>query len=73
MTNRELGLVWMAAVLARLYDTGPKPAIISPDETIEGTGATLEGDPQEARQIGHGLGQWLEAEGIVRREKSRDR
>jgi hypothetical protein len=43
MTNREIGLVWMAYILARLYDTWPGKVTIEVVEAVEATGAHPDG------------------------------
>jgi hypothetical protein len=38
MTNREVGLIWMADVLARLYEAWPARVELELHETMKSTG-----------------------------------
>jgi len=67
MTNREIGLVWMAYILAQLYDNWPGKVIIEMSEAIEATGTQPEGPEDVTAELWRDLGQWLEDEGIIRK------
>jgi hypothetical protein len=62
LTNREIGLVWMADILARLYDTWPGLVTLELQDTVAATGVQPANE-EAAHELWFNLGQWLEAEG----------
>jgi hypothetical protein len=63
MKNREIAVIWMADILARLYDAWPEETTLKMKDTIDGTRITCEKDAK----VWSNLGQWLEEEGIIRK------
>jgi hypothetical protein len=72
MNNRELGLIWMADILSRLYETWPQQIFIEPWPTISATGVTPEG-PHNMVILWDDLWVWLYEEGVVRFDRGADR
>ena len=68
MTNREIGLVWTADILGRLFELWPRKTNLEPEPTIDSTGVSAELE-DEAFKLWHELGEWLENEGIIRKER----
>jgi hypothetical protein len=63
MKNREIAQIWMAEILARLYDAWPEQTTLKVKDTIDVTGITCE----KNEKLWSDLGQWLEAEDLIRR------
>ena len=46
MTNREIGLVWMADILGRLFELWPRKTNLEPEPTIHSTGVSAESEDE---------------------------
>jgi hypothetical protein len=65
-SNREIGLIWMADILGRLYESWPRKITLELHDTIEATDVQPCGIEDAASELWFDLGSWLEAEGIIR-------